>query len=147
MPFSSQQVFDVAVVQAASTFLNREASIQKVAGLATEAAVNGAKLVLFPEAFIPGYPRGLSFGATVGSRSAEGRALFRRCADAAITGPGPDTIRLGGLPPIWRSISRSAWSRKMQRSQAPSTAASPSRVRTARSSICTARSSQPPASA
>lgn len=97
MPFNSNSPFDVAVVQAAPVFLDREASMQKLTDLALDAAGNGAKLVLFPEAFIPGYPRGLSFGATVGSRSAEGRALYRRYSDAAISGPGPDTIRLGEL--------------------------------------------------
>src|SRR5262249_22631535 len=57
----------------------------------------GAELVLFPEAFIPGYPRGLSFGAIVGSRTAEGRALFRRYAENAIEVPGPETARLGEM--------------------------------------------------
>ncbi len=97
MPFSSQAPFEVAVVQAAPVFLDREASIQKLIALTQEAAGNGARLVLFPEAFIPGYPRGLSFGATVGSRSAEGRALFRRYADAAVSVPGPEIMLLSEL--------------------------------------------------
>src|SRR5262245_6380537 len=85
---------NVAVVQAASVFLDREASIQKTIALAREAANEGAQIVLFPEAFIPGYPRGLSFGATVGNRTAEGRTLFRRYANEAITAPSEDTTRL-----------------------------------------------------
>jgi len=87
----------VAVVQASSVFLDRAASIAKLLELATEAADNGAQLVLFPEAFISGYPRGFSFGATVGNRSREGRALFRRYADSAVTGPGPDTLYLSEI--------------------------------------------------
>ena len=86
--------FDVAVVQDASVFLDRDASVAKTIALAHEAADQGAELVLFPEAFIPGYPRGLSFGAVVGSRNAEGRALFRRYAENAIEVPGPETERL-----------------------------------------------------
>jgi len=83
--------YDVAVVQDAAVFLDRDASVQKTITLAREAAAKGAKLVLFPEAFIPGYPRGLSFGAIVGSRSADGRKLFRRYAENAITIPGPES--------------------------------------------------------
>lgn len=85
---------NVAVVQESSVFLNRAASVEKTIALATEAADNGAQLVLFPEAFIPGYPRGLSFGAIVGSRSAAGRKLFRRYAENAITIPGPEAEQL-----------------------------------------------------
>src|SRR5688572_11993983 len=94
MPPREEPGFDLAVVQDASVVLDREASLEKTITLAREAARTGAKLVLFPEAFIPGYPRGLSFGATVGNRSAEGRALFRRYAENAITAPGPETERL-----------------------------------------------------
>ncbi len=91
MPPRKDPGFDVAVVQDASAFLDRDGSVQKTIALAREAAGKGAKLVLFPEAFIPGYPRGLSFGAIVGNRSAEGRALFRRYAENAVDVPGAET--------------------------------------------------------
>jgi nitrilase len=94
MSFDTSLPVKVAVVQASSVFLDRAASIAKLVDLATEAADNGAQLVLFPEAFISGYPRGFSFGATVGNRSPEGRALFRRYSESAVTGPGPDTLFL-----------------------------------------------------
>ena len=45
--------FRAAAVQAAPVFLNREATIDKVETLLTEATANGAKLVVFPESFIP----------------------------------------------------------------------------------------------
>jgi nitrilase len=66
----------VAVVQATPVLFNLEATIEKIEQLLLEAAQNGAELVLFPEAFIPAYPRGLGFGTVVGSRSEEGRALW-----------------------------------------------------------------------
>jgi nitrilase len=83
--------FKVAVVQDASVVLDRNASTLKTVDLARQAAAQGAELVLFPEAFIPGYPRGLSFGAVVGSRSGEGRKLFRRYSENAVAVPGPQT--------------------------------------------------------
>jgi nitrilase len=95
MPARNEPGFDVAVVQDASVVLERDASVQKTIDLARQAAAQGAQLVLFPEAFIPGYPRGLSFGAVVGSRSKEGRALFGRYAENAVTIPGPETELLG----------------------------------------------------
>lgn len=48
--------FRAAAVQAAPVFLNREATIDKVETLLTEATANGAKLVVFPESFIPCFP-------------------------------------------------------------------------------------------
>lgn len=46
----------VAAVQAASVFLNREASVEKACRLIREAAAAGARLIGFPEGFIPGHP-------------------------------------------------------------------------------------------
>lgn len=51
--------------------------------------------MLFPEVFIPGYPRGLTFGTSVGNRSTEGRDLFVRYWENSIEVPGPETIQLG----------------------------------------------------
>ncbi len=84
----------VAVIQAAPVLFDRDASIEKTISLAREAAGKGATLVLFPEAFIPAYPRGLSFGAVVGSRTAEGRAIYARYVANSIDVPGPETARL-----------------------------------------------------
>ncbi len=85
----------VAVVQAAPAAFDLEATLAKLEALAAQAGGRGAKLALFPEAFVGAYPRGLSFGATVGNRTAEGREEFRVYWEAAVDVPGPATTRLG----------------------------------------------------
>jgi len=85
----------VAVVQAAPVLFDREASVEKACGLIRDAAGNGARLVLLPEAFIPAYPRGFGFGTIVGSRSDDGRELWRRYWDQSVDVPGPATEVLG----------------------------------------------------
>ena len=59
------------------------------------AADAGAGLVVFPEAFVGGYPWGLAFGTSVGGRKPAGRRTFGRYHDAAIRVPGPETERMG----------------------------------------------------
>lgn len=85
----------VAVIQAAPVLFDREASVDKACQLIHEAAAQGAQLVLFPEAFIPAYPRGLSFGAVVGSRSPQGRRTWQRYWANAVDVPSPATDALG----------------------------------------------------
>lgn len=83
-----------AVVQAGSVLLDRRASLAKALQLIADTASRGARLVVFPEAFLAGYPRGLSFGALVGSRSEAGRDLFAAYHGSAIDVPGPETEAL-----------------------------------------------------
>lgn len=87
----------VAVVQAAPVAYDTAATLQKMKNFTEEAAAKGAQLVLFPEAFVGGYPRGMAFGATVGDRSAQGRDDYRRYADAAIEVPGPACDIIGQI--------------------------------------------------
>jgi nitrilase len=85
----------IAVIQAAPVLFNRQATVEKACRLVQEAGRQGAKLVLLPEAFVPAYPRGLSFGMVVGDRSPEGRSLWQTYWENAIEVPGPDTKALG----------------------------------------------------
>jgi nitrilase len=62
-----------------------------------EAAAAGARLIVLPEAFLGGYPKGEDFGIVVGARSPEGRELFRRYRQAAIELDGPEVARLAEL--------------------------------------------------
>ena len=86
-----------AVVQNSAVVFNREATLEKAARLVKDAKREGAELVLFPEAFVSAYPKGLDFGAVIGSRTAEGREDFRRYFDSAIDVPGPAVDFLAGV--------------------------------------------------
>jgi len=88
------QRFKVAVVQAASVAFDLAKTLEKLRRLARDAAAQGAKLVLFPEAFVSAYPRGLDFGAVVGSRSDKGREEFRRYWESSVEIPGPAIEKL-----------------------------------------------------
>jgi nitrilase len=79
----------VAVVQASPVVFDRDRTLEKLSALAREAAQQGARLVLFPEAFVSAYPRGLDFGAVVGSRTEAGREDFRRYWESSVDVPGP----------------------------------------------------------
>jgi nitrilase len=68
----------VAVIQATPILFQLAPTLEKVRNLTAEAARRGADLVLFPEAFVSAYPRGISFGTVVGSRTGEGREQWLR---------------------------------------------------------------------
>jgi nitrilase len=83
----------VAVVQGGGILFDAEAGTAKAERLLVE--TTRADLVVFPEAFIGGYPKGHDFGARVGSRTLEGHKTFRRYYEGSIDVPGPATERLG----------------------------------------------------
>ena len=90
-----QNAVRAAVVQAGAVPFDSEACVDKAVRLIGDASATGAKVIVFPEAFVPGYPKGLSYGLVVGARDAAGREEFRVYLDAAIDVPGPLTQRLG----------------------------------------------------
>ncbi len=59
----------VSVVQAAPALFDTPRTLQKLADLTADAARRGAGLVVFPEAYVAGYPKGHDFGVTIGQRS------------------------------------------------------------------------------
>lgn len=85
----------VAVVQVGSVLFDTPRTLEKLAARTADAAARGAKLIVFPEAFVGGYPKGLGFGARMGSRTPEGREEFRRYFAAAIDVPGHATEAIG----------------------------------------------------
>ncbi|OIW08474.1 hypothetical protein TanjilG_03150 [Lupinus angustifolius] len=85
------------VVQASTIFYDTPATLDKAERLLAEAASYGAQIVVFPEAFIGGYPRGSNFGVSIGNRTAKGKEDFRKYHSAAIDVPGPEVDRLAAL--------------------------------------------------
>jgi len=88
-------IFRAAVVQDSPIVFNREATIEKVHSLVSQAARQGAKLVVIPEAFVSAYPTGLDFGARIGLRQPKGRDDFRRYYESALDVPGSACDTLG----------------------------------------------------
>ena len=89
------QKFVAAVVQDCPAVFDSAATVEKAVSLIGQAAKKNAKLIVFPEAFISGYPKGLDFGARVGVRKERGRDVFARYFESAIEVPGPETEILG----------------------------------------------------
>lgn len=89
------QKYTAAVVQAGAVPFNAQRSAEKAVRLIHDAAARGAKLIVFPEVFISGYPKGGIFGIVVGRRTPEGREAFRQYYEGAIEVPGPITAQLG----------------------------------------------------
>ncbi|MEM0984087.1 MAG: carbon-nitrogen hydrolase family protein [Planctomycetota bacterium] len=93
--------YRVAVVQDRPKIFDLPGTLDRVRDLTAKAAdehrCRGNGLVLFPEAFIPAYPRGFDFGCVVGSRAENGRELFRLLSENAVEIPSPATERLGEI--------------------------------------------------
>jgi nitrilase len=95
-----QGVVKVACVQAEPIAFEREATIDKLEKLVAEAAGEQARLVLFPETFIPVYPsnRWVRYLAGwSGDESGDARDVFARLAQQSVTIPGPDSDRLAEI--------------------------------------------------
>jgi nitrilase len=85
----------VACVQVEPVAFDRAATIEKLASVAGNAAAQGARLVLFPEAFIPVYPSSRWTRELVGAGN--GKPVFARLARESVEIPGPDSDRLGDI--------------------------------------------------
>jgi nitrilase len=81
----------VASVQAAPVFMDRKATVDKACGLIEEAARGGAKVIVFPEAFVPGYPDWIW---VLPGASSQHAALYAELLDQSVTIPGPETDNL-----------------------------------------------------
>jgi nitrilase len=83
--------FTVASVQASPVFLDRKATVEKACGLIAGAAKNGAKVIVFPEVFVPGYP---DWVHVLPGASPIHAAMYAELLEQSVTIPGPETDRL-----------------------------------------------------
>ena len=93
----SSRIVPVAVVQSAPKAFDLAATVESVDVICREARATGAELIVFPEAFLGGYPKGTDFGVRVGTRSAEGRQFFQRYFESAVDLSGPELRQLHKL--------------------------------------------------
>ncbi|GAA2959728.1 MULTISPECIES: nitrilase-related carbon-nitrogen hydrolase [Streptomycetaceae] len=93
-----RRTLTAAVVQAAAPLFDTPTAQIRAEEFIREAVRDrNAEVVVLPEAFLGGYPKGLDFGITVGSRTPAGRDLFRRYHAAAIDIPGPEVEALAAV--------------------------------------------------
>jgi len=82
----------IAAAQIAPVFLNKQQTVDKACKAIEEAAQNGAKLIVFPEAFIPGYPDWVWL--IPNSRGAELTPLYVELVENAVSVPDDSTHQL-----------------------------------------------------
>lgn len=82
--------FKVAAVQAAPVFLDRERTVEKACRLIREAGKQGARVIGFPEAYIPGFPHWFDYRL-----ARECKPLIQELFKNAVEIPGPATDALG----------------------------------------------------
>ncbi|MEZ0381393.1 carbon-nitrogen hydrolase family protein [Mycobacterium sp. pW045] len=85
----------VGVAQVGSVVFDTAATLAKLRDFVDRAKAAEVEFLVFPEAFVGGYPKGLSFGAVVGSRTPAGRDEYVRYCSSAVTVPGPETGQIG----------------------------------------------------
>jgi nitrilase len=86
-----------ACVQAEPVVLDRSATIDKLARLTAEAAGQGARVIVFPETFVPAYPSSAWAKALAGWADPRAKAAFAMLARESLEVPGPDADRLGEI--------------------------------------------------
>lgn len=87
----------LAAVQAAPMLFDADETLRRFDAWLSRAAETGADLIVFPEAFLGGYPKGVDFGVRVGSRDGPGRELYRRYVESAFDPSGPRFARVREL--------------------------------------------------
>jgi aliphatic nitrilase len=81
--------FKACSAHVAPVFLDAKATIEKACSLIAEAAKNGAKLIAFPESYVPGFPLWAAVQSPINNHD-----FFKRFAAESIQVPGPEMQQL-----------------------------------------------------
>ncbi|MAU72210.1 MAG: nitrilase [Pseudozobellia sp.] len=87
----------VGLIQDSPIFFDKAETLEKIETLVGKYANQGFHLLVFPESFIPGYPRGFTFGTKVGSRSDQGREIYHRFRENSFDLNGGELKKLESL--------------------------------------------------
>jgi len=87
----------VACIQAEPVVLDREATLDKMAAIAADAAAEGARLLVYPEAFLPAYPSSVWARALAGWAAEGAKEAFALLARESVQVPGPAVERMGAI--------------------------------------------------
>jgi nitrilase len=87
----------VACIQAEPVILDREATLDKMAVIAGEAADQDAQLLVYPEAFLPAYPSSIWARALAGWATDGAKEAFALLARESVQVPGPAVERMGAI--------------------------------------------------
>jgi nitrilase len=85
----------VACAQVEPVVFDLDATIGRIDEVAGEAASKGARLVLFPEAYIPAYPS--NRWARYLAAGQEATSVYAKLAQSSVEIPGPSSDRLGAI--------------------------------------------------
>jgi predicted amidohydrolase len=95
---NSKSKLRVAAVQAFSSFLDLEGSLELLEGWVERAADNGAELIVFPESWLPGYPAWLDVSPAAALWDHPGaKRIFARLWENSLEVPGPAVERISAL--------------------------------------------------
>ena len=92
---SSVPTIRAAAVQAEPVVLDRDATVVKACSLISEAATNGANLIVFPELFVPTYVHGAVWGKGFGGWSPHAQKAWLRLWNNSVEIPSATTDQLG----------------------------------------------------
>lgn len=98
MEVRTHETIRAAVIQHPPVFLNLEESLLRAETLVAEASRDGAKIIAFPETWLPGYPVWLDEAPNAAVWGHEGaKALYQLLSDQSIEIPGTGFDRLKAL--------------------------------------------------